>query len=272
LSNLFNIVTIIQARTGSTRLHKKILLPINGEPLLLKLHERVSAAEYCGKIVIATTVLAYDDPIAELCRKNNIDFYRGHSTDLLDRHYKTAIKFNAEIVVKIPSDCPLIDPAIIDKVIKYYIDNHNKFDYVSNLHPASYPDGNDVEVMSINALKEAWLKAQRPLEREHTTPYFWENPDKFKIGNVEWETGLNYSMTHRFTIDYREDYLFIKKVYDELYIKNKIFSLDDILELLDRNPDLRKINEKYAGVNWYRNHLDELNTITPDQTKSIKES
>ena len=118
-------------------------------------------------------------------------------------------------------------------------------------------------------MKNAWVNAKLELEREHTTPYLWENPDKFRIGNVEWETGLDYSMSHRFTIDYKKDYKFIKSVYDELYPVNNIFTLQDILDLLEKKPELKKINEEYCGVNWYRNHLDELKTISSEQTKII---
>lgn len=254
---------------GSTRLPGKVLLPLVGKPLLFRLYERVSAAKHSGTIVIAVTEEKNDDELVRICNDNNIPCFRGDSKDLLDRHYKAAIQFNADIVVKIPSDCPLIDPEVIDKVIMYYINNQNKFDFVSNLHPATYPDGNDVEVMSFSTLEIAWNDAKRLLEREHTTPFIWENPDKFRIGNVIWESGLDYSMTHRFTIDYKEDYDFIKAVYDELYPVKKLFSLKDILNLLEEKSELKKINEKYAGVNWYRNHIDELKTINPNQTKII---
>jgi spore coat polysaccharide biosynthesis protein SpsF len=121
----------------------------------------------------------------------------------------------------------------------------------------------------METLAEAWYSANKNFEREHTTPYIWENKDKFRIGNIEWETGLNYSMTHRFTIDYEEDYLFIKSVYDELFCHNALFSLSDILTLLESKPHLMKINAKYNGVNWYRHHLKDLKTITPEQTKVI---
>src|SRR5690606_24104686 len=145
----------------------------------------------------------------------------------------------------------------------------NDFDFVSNLHPPSYPDGNDVEIISISALRIAWENSIKNFEREHTTPYLWENPDKFRIGNVMWETGFDYSMTHRFTIDYMEDYLFIKSVYNELYENNPDFSLYDILSLLKQKPELQEINKKHIGINWYRNHLNELKTITKEQTKII---
>jgi spore coat polysaccharide biosynthesis protein SpsF len=269
LNEPIKIVTIIQARMGSTRLPNKVMMPLAGKPLLLRMYQRVDAANYTDTIIIATTEEEYDDPIISLCKDNDIKYYRGNSIDLLDRHYKAALPFNPDAVVKIPSDCPLIDPGIIDKVLKYYIDNKKLFDFVSNLHPASYPDGNDVEIFAASALKDAWLNAKKELEREHTTPYFWENQDKFNLGNVQWEIGKDYSMSHRFTIDYEQDYEFITRVYEELYTEDKIFTLQDILNLLGEKPEIKKINEKYAGVNWYRNQLDELKTITKKNTRNI---
>ena len=233
------------------------------------MYQRVAESRLAGTIVIATTTDKSDDRVAELCKEYNLNCYRGHPTDLVDRHYQAAKFLNADAVVKIPSDCPLIDPNIIDKVLQYYLNNSDKFDYVSNLHPATYPDGNDVEVMSYKALENAWQNAKKDIEREHTTPFFWENPDKFKIGNVIWETGLDYSMSHRLTIDYEKDYNLIKQVYDELYPLNPNFALKDIIDLFKRKPEIKKINEAYCGVNWYRNHLDELKTISSNQTKNI---
>ena len=254
---------------GSSRLSGKVLLPLADKPLLLRMYERVNLSKYAGDIVVAITEDENDDQLFKLCKQNNIKLFRGHSLDLLDRHYKAAKTFKADVVIKIPSDCPLIDSEIIDKVILYYINNKENFDFVSNLHPPSYPDGNDVEVMSFGTLEIAWLNAEKDFEREHTTPYIWENPDKFRIGNVVWETGLNYSMNYRFTIDYKEDYQFIKRVYDELYKQNNRFGLMDILLLLEKKPEIKKINQMYAGVNWYRNHLNELKTISSEQTKKI---
>lgn len=269
MENKLNIVTVIQARTGSRRLPNKILLSLSNAPLLYRMYERVAASKLKGTIVIATTTDKNDDEVETLCKEYQINCYRGHPTDLLDRHYHAAKFLNADAVVKIPSDCPLIDPNVVDKVLQFYIENSDKYDYVSNLHPPTYPDGNDVEIMSFEALKNAWENAKLELEREHTTPYFWENPDKFRIGNVVWENGLDYSMSHRFTIDYEKDYNFIKQVYEELYPINNKFTLKDILDLLERKPEIKKINEEYCGVNWYRNHLNELKTITSELTKVI---
>lgn len=260
-----NIVTVIQARTGSSRLPKKVLLSICGEPLLLRMFERVQKARLAGTIVIATSTNNEDDPIEELCTKNKINCFRGNPTDLLDRHYNAALKFDAGSVAKIPSDCPLIDPKIIDRVFEYYF--NNEFDFVSNLHPASYPDGNDVEIFSFTALETAWKEADKIFEREHTTPFFWERPERFKIGNVKWETKSDFSSSHRFTIDYEEDYVFIRTVFDELYSKNPDFDLYDILRLLDAKPYIKNINSMYAGKYWYENHLNELNNIVEYKNK-----
>ena len=261
------IVTVIQARSGSTRLPGKVTMEILDRPLLLRMIERVQRATLAGTIVIATTTESSDDVIEELCKKEGLHCYRGDRDDLLDRHYQAAKLYHADAVVKIPSDCPLIDPKVIDKVLQYYL--AHDFDFVSNLHPATYPDGNDVEVMSMAAITQAWQNATLKMEREHTTPYIWERPESFKIGNVTWESGLDYSMSHRWTIDYAEDFTFIKTVYEQLYPTDPAFGLEDILHLTRQKPEIFEINHKYAGVNWYRNHLDELKTITSDKTKKI---
>jgi spore coat polysaccharide biosynthesis protein SpsF len=269
-SELKKVVTIIQARISSTRLSGKVLLPILGEPLLLKMVERVAAAKLVGTVAVATSTSIEDDAIENLCQQSGIQVYRGSKLDLLDRHYQCALKYKADVVVKIPSDCPLIDPATIDEVLNVFLNSNEGFDYMSNLHPATYPDGNDVEVMSFTALENAWVNAHAKLELEHTTPYLWENPDKFKIGNVTWEMGLDYSMSHRWTIDYREDYEFINQVYKALYPTNKYFSINDILKLLMDKPELREINKKWVGVNWYRHHLHELKTVKKEQTRQVE--
>jgi len=261
---------VIQARTGSTRLPNKVMMPLAGAPLLQRMIERVQTVSGRNEIVVATTIDESDEPIRTLCKKINVNCFSGHPTDLLDRHYKAAKEEHADIIVKIPSDCPLIDPSVIGQVLQFNSQSNNFYDYVSNLHPATFPDGNDVEVMTFESLEVAWFEAEKIYEREHTTPFIWENPERFKIGNLEWESGLNYSMSHRWTIDYPEDYEFIKIIYDELWTnRNPNFSLDEILELLETKPKIRTINEKYAGVNWYRNHLGELKTVSADQTKQL---
>ena len=260
-----NIITVIQARMGSTRLPNKVMLSICGKPLLIRMAERVMRAELCGTLVIATSTNIEDDVIEDLCINEGLNYFRGHPTDLLDRHYKAALKFNADAIAKIPSDCPLIDPVIIDKVYKLYL--NNDFDFVSNLHPASYPDGNDVEIFSFKTLETAWNEADKDFEREHTTPFIWERPDRFRIGNITWETGKDFSASHRWTIDYEDDYLFIRAIYEELYPHNPHFSMQDILTLIGEKPYLSNINNKFAGKYWYDKHLDELKNINEYKTK-----
>lgn len=263
------IVVVVQARMSSSRLPGKVLLPILGNSLLYRMIERLKMIRHEAQIVIATSEETGDDIIEQEALKIGVPCFRGSLNNLLDRHYQVTKKYDADVVLKIPSDCPLIDPRIVDQVLDFYFDHAGQYDFISNLHPASFPDGNDVEIMTMACIEKTWKEASRQLELEHTTPYIWENPEKFRIGNVIWNTGNDYSMTHRFTIDYPADYEFIKAVFEELYSIKPNFSCEDILELLEKRPDIYQINAEYSGVNWYRNHLDELKTITPDQTKTL---
>jgi spore coat polysaccharide biosynthesis protein SpsF len=187
---------------------------------------------------------------------------------LLERHLTVAHAMHADVVVKIPSDCPLIDPQVIDRVLARCHASPDDVDYVSNLHPATYPDGNDVEAISIAALEAAFYEASRSFEREHTTPFIWERPQRFRVANVAWETGEDLSMTHRWTLDYPEDYQFIRTVYERLWSPERpLFSMSDILQLLGEDPRLADINARYCGVNWYRHHLGELAQVRASDTR-----
>jgi spore coat polysaccharide biosynthesis protein SpsF len=263
-------LVVVQARRESTRLPNKIMMPLAGKPLLQRMLERVRGTRTPVDLVVATTTDPSDEPVRALCRTLDVRCFSGHPTDLLDRHCRAAETAGADDVVKIPSDCPLIDPAVIDRVLEFHHAHRGAVDYTSNLHPASYPDGNDVEVIPFRILEEAAREATRPFEREHTTPYIWERPARYRLGNVAWETGLNYSMTHRWTIDYPEDYEFIRTVYDELWSPTGLpFSLGDILRLLETRPEIGRINARYAGVNWYRNHAHELTTVSSSEYRQI---
>lgn len=263
------VVIIVQARMSSSRLPGKVMLPLLGKSLLFRMIERLKMIRHGAQLVIAIPGEEKGGSIQQEAAEIGVPCYCGSLNNLLDRHYQAAKLYGADIVLKIPSDCPLIDPRIIDQVLDFYFDAPEPYDYVSNLHPATFPDGNDVEIMTMACLERIWKEAARPLELEHTTPYIWENPDKFRIGNVTWDTGNDYSMTHRFTIDYQADYEFIRCVFEELYPAKKNFSCDDILRLLEKRPEIYHINSAWSGVNWYRNHLDELKTISPGQTKTF---
>ena len=263
------VVIVVQARMSSSRLPGKVLLPILGKSLLYRMIERLQMIRHEATIVIATSDSEQDDIIQTEAENIGVPCFRGSLTNCLDRHYQAGKQYNADVVIKIPSDCPLIDPRIVDEVLDYYFAHPGEYDFVNNLHPATFPDGNDVEIMTMACIEKAWREASRPLELEHTTPYIWENPDKFRIANITWSAGKDYSMSHRFTIDYPEDYQFIKRVYEELYPQKPNFSCDDILALLEAKPEIYQINAGYAGVNWYRNHLDELKTVGAQHTKTL---
>jgi spore coat polysaccharide biosynthesis protein SpsF len=262
---------VVQARTGSTRLPGKVILPLRGRPLLQRLLERIGSTRTPLDVVVATTTAPEDQIIRALARSLGIACYSGHPTDLLYRHCHAARIKRADVVVKIPSDCPLIDPGVIDRVVGAFLAARGTYDYASNLHPATYPDGNDVEVMTMEALEIAHAEASEPHEREHTTPFIWDRPHRFRLLNVAWETGLDYSMSHRFTIDYPEDYALISAVYGELWSeRNPAFGLEEILALLRSRPDIASLNARYRGVNWYRHHLDRLQTVRPEETRQLR--
>lgn len=254
------VVVVVQARMGSTRLPGKVMRPLGGRPVLARMLERLAETTAPDEIVVATTTAAEDEPIRALCRRLGARVESGHPTDCLDRHRQVAAATRADVAVKIPSDCPLIDPAVVDRVIDAFLEADN--DYVSNLHPPSYPDGLDVEAMARDALEIAAREATRPLDREHTTPFLWDQPERFRIGNVAWETGRDASQTHRLTLDHAEDLVLLQAVFDALWTcERPIFPLADIVDLLDRDPAMRAINARHAGTTWYRNHPGELRTV-----------
>ena len=239
MSSDLNIVAIIQARMGSTRLPGKIMEEILGKPVILWDLDRVSLSKLIDVIVVAIPYGKENDVIVDIIKKysDKIVINRGSEDDVLDRYYQAAVQTNADVVVRITSDCPLIDHVVIDYVIGQFLDND--CDYCSNSLTRTYPRGLDVEVFSFIALKTAWLNAQKDYEREHVTPYIIENLDKFKLLNV----ANNIDLSHlRWTLDTKDDFEFISAVYKKIYLKKKSFLMDDILELLDREPELININ------------------------------
>jgi len=262
------IAVVVQARMASTRLPGKVLLPVSGVPLLWRMLERVRAATTPFELVLATTRESSDDTIADLGAAAGVHVVRGHSTDLIHRHVQAARAVRADVVVKIPSDCPLIDPDAIDLVVGAFLRSQGQVDYASNLHPATWPDGHDVEVMTLEALEHAWREAREPHEREHTTPFLWDQPQRFRCLNIVDPAGRDLSMSHRMTLDYPEDYAFVRATYDALWsVRRPIFGLAEILRLLEEQPEIHALNAKYAGVNWYRNHLADLRTVRAEETR-----
>lgn len=234
-----HINIIIQARLGSTRLPGKILRPILGRPMLSYLIERVRRIQHSHTLIVATTQLPRDDEIVSYCENENVLYYRGSEEDVLDRYYQTCCHFPTDLIVRITSDCPLIDPAIIDQAISLLIKNSSQLDYVSNTLLRTFPRGMDVEVFTFQALKIAAQEASRPFDREHVTPYIYKHPDLFNIANLVY---MADEAKYRLTVDTIEDFNLVNKIFENLYPTNKNFTLTDILDILKVHPEWKKIN------------------------------
>ena len=176
------IGVIIQARVGSSRLPKKVLRPILGKTALEREIERVKKSTLCQKIILAIPEDKSDDILEKVAKKAGVLVFRGSQDDVLDRFYQAAKVFNLKDIVRLTGDCPLFDWEICDEVISFYL--KNKFDYVSNVRPPTFPDGLDIEVFSFKALEKMWQNAKLKSEREHVTPYIASHPEIFKIGNL----------------------------------------------------------------------------------------
>ena len=230
-----NVVAIIQARMGSTRLPGKVLADIHGHPMLWHVVQRARAAKTLNHIVVATTSDRTDDVIASFCCEQGLSCFRGSEKDVLDRYYHAARECSADAIVRITSDCPLIDPEIIDKTVRAFLKESP--DYASNSIVCSFPRGLDVEVMSLTALEVAWREATQGYQRAHVTPYLYENPNRFKILSLSADE--DYS-AQRWTVDTPEDLEFVRAVYSRF--GDEVFLFKDVLRLLDREPALAEIN------------------------------
>jgi spore coat polysaccharide biosynthesis protein SpsF len=260
-------LVVVQARVGSTRLPGKVLLPLGGRTMLERMLERLLAARTPDALMVATTTDPADDPIVQASAAAGVPCFRGHPTDLLDRHYAAARQAGADVVVKVPSDCPLIDPAVVDRVLGEHLARCDRVDYTSNLHPESYPDGSDVEVMSTAALEAAWRDARRPYEREHTTPFLWDQPERYRLHNVLWESGRDASRTHRIVVDYPEDHAVVQAIHDALWTAaHPIFHVGEIVSFLDAHREVLAMNAARRGTNWYRLHQGELRTVGAERS------
>ncbi len=261
------VVTVVQARAGSTRLPGKVMEDLGGAPVLSRMLERVRASALAGTVVLATTTDDADAAVAELGATAGVPVVRGHPTDLLDRHVQAARAFDAQVVVKIPSDCVLIGPEVIDEVLGAYLAAPDAWDYVSNLHPPTHPDGNDVEVVPMALLERAHREATRAMDREHTTPWFWDPPGRFRCLNVAWGDGRDLARTHRVVLDYREDLALLRAVFDGVRPGWPHVSTAAIADWMDAHPEVMRINAHLNGVNWYRHHLNELTAVTSADTR-----
>jgi len=246
------ITAIIQARMNSTRLPNKTLKAIEGKPLLWHLLERVNKSKYIDKIVIATTHNPRDKDIIAFSKEYGVDVYCGDENDVLDRFYQVAKASKSDTLVRLTPDCPLISHEVIDKVIAKFI--KSKPDYATNTIVYTYPDGFDVEIFTFAALKKTWKECHDPVGREHVTPYM-RNSGKFKIVSVVSDHPIDPS-ANKWSVDTQQDLEFVSKVFQNLYKKNKDFTVNDILDLLAKRPDIRAINsEMVVNEGYYKSFL-----------------
>jgi spore coat polysaccharide biosynthesis protein SpsF len=226
---------------GSRRLPGKVLKTVCGKTLLEHQMERMFRASLLKVIVVATSVSPADDAIEHLVRSRGWAVYRGPEEDVLTRYTEAAALFEADPVVRMTMDCPLIDPCVIDRVVETYL--HGAYDFVANNLEVTFPHGLDLEVFSRAALEIANREARDPFEREHVSPFIRDQPARFRLGNVRSPHDLHHL---RWTVDYPEDFEFVLAVYEMLYRSGEFFKSDDVLALLERQPDLLKINARWA--------------------------
>ena len=229
---------IVQARMTSTRLPGKVLLSLDGEPMLSRLVERLRRVRRADGLVIATTTNATDDPIAALCAQLGVACHRGSEHDVLSRYADAARLHGADVVVRITSDCPLIDPALVDQLIACY--QEGDCDYLSNMLPPTWPYGMAVEVFSASALQQAHAEATQASEREHVTPFLYWHPARYRLRNVASPIDLSL---HRWTVDTPEDYDLVRRLFEALHPTRPEFTLADILSAMDAHPDWLHINQ-----------------------------
>lgn len=219
-------VAIIQARMSSTRLPRKSIMSIQGKPMILWVLERVKQSKMLDNVVLATSSNKMDKVLVNLGKKNGFDTFIGSEDDVLDRYYKAAIQYNADPIVRITGDCPLIDPKIIDKVVEHFLYNTfdcviNNSDYLPCPIDYYYPEGFEVEVFSFDSLERAWLESVDKYEREHVTLWMLKN---LNIGNLEYSKDLSHI---HLSVDTKEDLEIVRGIYEKLGDK---FSLEDVLK------------------------------------------
>jgi len=234
---LSKITIILQARTGSKRLPGKTLSKIEGKFLIWHIINRLKKVKSVDQIILATTKKTEDDILEKIGLQNNIFIFRGNSNNVLKRYYHCAKKFDADPIIRITGDCPLLDPLLIDQMIEFYL-THN-YDYVSNTIKPTYPDGLDVEIFSFKILEKLMNKVSKQSDKEHVTSYIIENIKDFKVFNYENKTDLS---DIRLTVDEKQDLKLIRKIFSLLQPKI-IFSLNDIMKIINQNPKIIEMNK-----------------------------
>ncbi len=233
-----NVVGVVQVRMGSSRLPGKVLLDLAGEPVLVRCVNRTRRARTLDDVVVATTVQPADEAIVRLCAERGWPCFRGSEEDVLDRYYRAAMAYRVDVVVRITSDCPLIEPEIVDRVVQEFLERQPDVDYACNVLPRrTFPRGLDTEVIRFDALERAWREDDNPIWREHVTPYIQRNPSLFRIHGIVNE--VDYSPM-RWTVDTPEDLAFVRRIYD--HFGHDRFSWQEVFAVLEKYPRWLEIN------------------------------
>jgi len=243
------ITVLIQAKTGSRRLPKKVLAEIEGKQMIWHVINRVKKIKSIQQIALITTKKKNDRILLDLAQKNDIIGFSGEELDVLDRHYQCAKKVNADPIIRITSDCPLIDPYLVEEILQFFLKNN--YDYVSNVMPPTYPDGLDTEIFTFKTLEKAANEAKLISEREHVTTYISKNPNKFKLYNYKNNEDLSHL---RWTVDRDVDLEFVKQIYSKMKPRT-IFSMNDTLKIIKKNPKLLEINKNIERNEGYLKSL-----------------
>ncbi len=237
--NRKKVSAIIQARMGSTRLPNKVLMQIERKPLLWHIMHRLGFSKEIHEVILAIPDTKENDVLEQFAKQYKIKYFSGSEDDVLSRYHQAAKKFNCEIVVRICSDRPVIDPEIVDMVIKKHLDDN--VDYTANNLQQTFPVGLEAEVFDSSVLQKANLEAKALHEREHVTPYIYLHPELFKLRNVEAQ-GILQRPDIRLTVDTKEDFELVSQIYNHLHAPGNMFGAKAIIDLLDKYPDLKKIN------------------------------
>jgi len=241
-------IALIQARMTSSRLPGKVLQDVAGKPMLLHVVNRAQQAKSVDNVAVITSTHESDDAIERCCIENSIPCFRGNLDDVLDRYYQASRHFQADNIVRITADCPLLDPSIVDKVVNAF--NDGTYDYVSNTLECTYPDGLDAEVFRFAALEKAWKEACLKSEREHVTAYIYKHPEIFQLGIVKNQEDLS---ALRWTVDTPSDLEFVRAVYAGF--NDDHFGMEDVLRFIKEHPEIAVLN---AGQDRNEGYLKSL--------------
>lgn len=242
---------IIQARMGSTRFPEKIFADLAGKPLIWHVVDRLKYCILIDKMLIATTTDQNDNRLAEWAEKESLLIYRGSEDDVLNRYFMAAKSIRLtenDIIIRITADDPFKEPSLIDKVIE--VVENGEADFACNNNPPTFPEGLDCEVFTMSVLETAEKQSTDLYEREHVTQYMYRHPEQFKSKNIAQKDDLSYL---RFTIDTPTDYQMVQTVYNHLYKDDKIFVLNDILELFKKHPEIQVMNSNEPRSAMYKN-------------------